>query len=282
MRLDKYLSDMGEGTRSQLKKMIKDGRVTVDGITEKDPGAHVSADSVIFIGDRKIAYEDNVYLMMNKPAGVLSAARDPRQETVLDLIEEPKRKDLFPAGRLDIDTTGLLLITNDGKLAHYLLSPAHHVDKSYKALIEGKVTEDDVSAFAKGFKYDEDLVSMPAELEILEYSSDMAAGNSESQQRSKNSDDVNGSYDEDEKAADTEAYGQLFTTVLVTIREGKFHQIKKMFHARGKEVLKLQRVSFGTLKLDDKLKEGEYRRLTSEEIKELMVLIKKMSYSDRA
>lgn len=234
MRLDKFLSGMGAGTRTEIKKAVKAGLVTVDGAVAKDPGMHVGEDSAVTYRGEPVVYEEFVYYMMNKPAGVISASDDSREETVVDLIDEQKRKDLFPAGRLDRDTEGLLLITNDGALAHRLLSPKHHVDKRYYAEVSGTVTEDDVQAFADGLVLPDGLECLPAKLEILR-----AAATSE---------------------------------IEVVIQEGKFHQIKRMFAARGMEVLYLKRLTMGPLILDDTLEPGEYRRLTNEELQALKSL----------
>ena len=234
MRLDKYLSGMGAGTRTEIKKAVKAGLVTVDGAVAKDPGMQVGGDSAVTFRGEPIVYEEFVYYMMNKPAGVISASDDSREETVVDLIDEQKRKDLFPAGRLDRDTEGLLLITNDGALAHRLLSPKHHVDKRYYAEVSGTVTEDDVHAFADGLILPDGLECLPAKLEILR-----AGATSE---------------------------------VEVVIQEGKFHQIKRMFAARGMEVLYLKRLTMGPLILDDTLEPGEYRRLTEKELQSLKEL----------
>ena len=232
MRLDKYLSGMGAGTRSEIKKAVKAGLVTVDGAVASDPGMHVTEDSAVTFRGRQVVYEDFVYYMMNKPAGVISASDDSREETVVDLIDGHKRKDLFPAGRLDRDTEGLLLITNDGQLAHRLLSPKRHVDKKYYAVVSGTVTEDDVRAFAEGLTLPDGLECLPAELRVLSAR---------------------------EAAAEVE----------ITIQEGKFHQIKRMFLAIGKEVLYLKRLTMGPLALDESLAPGEYRRLTEEELENL-------------
>ena len=232
MGLDKYLSGMGAGTRSEIKKTVKAGLVTVDGAVASDPGMHVTEDSAVTFRGRQVVYEDFVYYMMNKPAGVISASDDSREETVVDLIDGHKRKDLFPAGRLDRDTEGLLLITNDGQLAHRLLSPKRHVDKKYYAVVSGTVTEDDVRAFAEGLTLPDGLECLPAELRVL-------------------------------SARDAAA------EVEITIQEGKFHQIKRMFLAIGKEVLYLKRLSMGPLVLDESLAPGEYRRLTEEELENL-------------
>ena len=237
MRLDKFLSDMGVGSRSELKRSIRKGLVTVNGQVQKDPGADVDTTSEISFDGNPVLYQSFEYYMMNKPAGVISASEDKRQKTVLDLMDSRKRKDLFPAGRLDRDTEGLLLITNDGQLAHRLLSPKHHVDKCYFVRVSGALGEADVQHFAAGISYDEALTAMPAKLRILESGTD-------------------------------------FSTAETTIQEGKFHQIKKMFAAlgNGREVVYLKRLSMGPLTLDPDLAPGEYRALTEEELAALKSL----------
>ena len=225
MRLDKYLAEMGAGTRSELKKAVRAGRVTINGVKVKDSSIHVGEDDVVSMDGKEIKYERFVYYLMNKPAGVISATEDPRERTVLDLIGGQQRKGLFPVGRLDKDTEGLLLITNDGELAHRLLSPGRHVDKVYFARLDGPVGERERELFAQGLRVDEMLTAMPAVLEILESANE----------------------------------------VRVTIREGKFHQVKRMFAAVGREVLYLKRLSMGPLTLDNGLAAGAYRRLTEEE-----------------
>ncbi len=242
MRLDKYLSDMGAGTRSELKKEIRRGAVTVDGAVVKDPGCSVSPSSHVTFRGAEVCYEEFVYYMLNKPAGVISASEDGREPTVVDLIDEQKRKDLFPVGRLDRDTEGLLIITNDGALSHRLLSPKHHVDKVYYARVSGALTEADVQAFQSGLVLPDGLECLPAELKILSVSS-------------------GGEDDADAEAAVSEAE--------ISIREGKFHQVKRMFRAVGCEVTCLQRLSMGPVSLDPALKPGEYRRLTPEELSSL-------------
>lgn len=227
-RLDKYLADAGCGTRSELKKAVRKGTVKVDGVPVKDPGYQLSGNETVTFSGKPVSFEKTVYYLMNKPAGVVSATRDTKEKTVIDLLGENGRPDLFPAGRLDKDTEGLLLITNDGELAHRLLSPRHHVDKNYYVKVQGLLTEEDCRAFAEGLKVSDDFTAMPAELVILQ-----AGEISEAE---------------------------------VTIREGKFHQVKRMFHAVGKEVLYLKRLSMGTLKLDEALKPGEFRPLTKEEL----------------
>ncbi len=229
LRLDKYLSDMGVGTRSDLKSSIRKGRAMINGETCKKPETKVDAekDEIVF-DDRRISYAKHVYYMLHKPAGVVSATRDNVSETVLDLILDKQGKELFPVGRLDKDTEGLLIITNDGDLTHQLLSPKKHVDKVYFAKVNGKVTSEDEKAFEEGVDIGEDKITMPAKLKIL------------------SSDDI--------------------SEVELTIQEGKFHQVKRMFEAVGKEVIYLKRLSMGGLKLDESLAPGEYRELRPEEL----------------
>ena len=232
IRLDKYLADMGLGTRSELKKMIRSGRVQIDGVPAKKPEEKVDVESqTVTVDGKAVAYQTVEYYMLHKPAGVVSATKDKKEKTVLDLIGGQKRKDLFPVGRLDKDTEGLLLLTNDGDLAHRLLSPGKHVDKVYFARIDGKVTEEDVLRFSKGLDIGDADLTLPAKLEIL-----TSAEESE---------------------------------ILLTIQEGRFHQVKRMFEAVGKKVTYLKRMSMGSLVLDENLKKGEYRPLTKEELEKL-------------
>ncbi len=231
IRLDRYLSNTGVGTRSEVKMFIRQGLVAVDGKVAGDPSMKVMTEGcdVRFNGE-EVVYSEFEYLMLNKPQGIVSATNDIREKTVIDLIGHPKAKHLFPVGRLDKDTTGLLLLTNDGQLAHELLSPRKHVDKTYEVLVNKKVEQDTVDAFFKGIELDDGYVTMPALLDIIEYPEE-------------------GTY------------------VRITIREGKFHQIKRMFAGVGMEVLSLNRVSMGTLVLDPKLERGDYRKLTHNELK---------------
>lgn len=235
IRLDKYLADMGCGTRQEVKKFIRSGQVSVDGIVIKKPETKVEQSvQEVFLNGEKVGYESFEYYMLNKPAGVISATEDQSCQTVVDLIKDKKRKDLFPVGRLDKDTEGLLLITNDGALAHRLLSPKKHVDKCYFARICGKVTEEDVRSFEKGVNIgsqEQPEITMPGKLEII------------------TSDDI--------------------SKIRLTIQEGKFHQVKRMFQAVGKEVIYLKRLRMGTLILDENLGIGEYRPLTKEELEKL-------------
>ena len=231
MRLDKYLAEMGVGTRQEVKKQIRQGKAAVNGTVVKAADTKIDETSdEVTISGRNISYVSYEYYMLNKPAGVVSATEDRRDTTVIDLIKEKKRKDLFPVGRLDKDTEGLLLITNDGDLAHRLLAPKKHVDKVYYAKIDGMVTEEDVNRFAEGIDIgaEEEEMTRPAKLDIM-------------------------------KSAEE-------SEIRLTIHEGKFHQVKRMFLAVGKEVTYLKRERMGTLCLDEKLKSGEYRLLTEEEI----------------
>ncbi|MFC7393579.1 pseudouridine synthase [Scopulibacillus cellulosilyticus] len=233
MRIDKLLANMGYGSRKDVKKLLKQGAVIVNECIVKDSKQHVMPDKdEIYVNDEPVIYNEFAYFMLNKPKGVISATEDESQKTVLDLL---KPKDaihhLFPVGRLDKNTTGLLLITNDGQLAHQLLSPKHHVEKTYIAHISGVVTEEDVKYFRKGVKLEDGYVTLPSQLEIIN------------------------------SAAISE--------VKITITEGKFHQIKRMFLAVGKKVIDLKRLTMGPLVLDEKLKQGEYRPLTKEEIEKL-------------
>ena len=236
MRLDKFLVACAVGSRTEVKNLLKAGRVTVNGKKEKSAKLQIDegTDEIRFDG-QKLDYEEFVYYMMNKPQGVISATEDPKHKTVLDLLDDYARaKEVFPVGRLDIDTHGLLLLTNDGKLAHALLSPKRHVDKTYLAQVKGIMTQEDVEKFAQGIPL-KDFTCQPAKLELV--------------------------------ALDREKKQSL---VRVTIAEGKFHQVKRMVAYCGKEVVDLQRLTMGTLTLDEGLKRGEWRRLTKDELEALL------------
>lgn len=341
MRLDKFLADMGVGSRSDLKKAIRKSLVTVNGAVEKDPGAQVSAEDHICFDGAEIRYAEQQYYMLHKPAGVLSASEDRRQTTVVDLIrdaaptdasaanasradrhaagghadgsiarsteDELVRKDLFPVGRLDKDTEGLLIITNDGPLAHQLLVPKHHIDKTYYAIVTGTITEDDQRAFTRGIRYDEKLTALPATLRVLSTGKTVAdlrreLGFPESVSVFVPSDEGNATdhalthSDASRMLAEmriTDPIARLLRTRLagpafigaeepaditedslvseveITIQEGKFHQIKKMVKALpgGKEILYLRRISMGALRLDPNLAPGEFRKLSEDEIR---------------
>lgn len=237
LRIDKYLSDMNIATRSEVKSWIRKGRVSINSITCKkaEEKVDIDEDEVRLDGSR-IIYEEFIYLMLNKPGGVVSATTDKWDKTVLDLIKDNKRKDLFPVGRLDKDTEGLLLITNDGDLAHRLLSPKKEIDKVYYAKVRGMVTNEDKEAFLAGISIGEEKPCLPAKLDIL------------------SSDDI--------------------SEINLTIHEGKFHQVKRMFEALGKEVIYLKRLSMGSLSLDSSLAPGQYRRLKLDELEQLKNITK--------
>jgi 16S rRNA pseudouridine516 synthase len=234
MRIDKMLANLGFGSRKEVKKILKDGAVRVNGQIVKDAKQQVDPDKdVVTINGETVEYKEFIYLMMNKPPGVVSATEDLQDETVIDLLEmEDLIFEPFPVGRLDKDTEGLLLITNDGQLAHRLLSPKKHVPKTYFAVIDGEVTERDVEAFKNGVILDDGYKTKPGELKILK--------------------------------------SGLTSDIELTITEGKFHQVKRMFQAVGKRVIYLKRISMGPLKLDETLELGEYRELTDDEIKQLI------------
>ena len=239
MRLDKFLVACAVGSRTEVKNFLKAGRVTVNGKKEKSAKLQIDEerDEILFDG-QVLEYEEFVYYMMNKPKGVISATEDPKHRTVLDLLDDiAQSKEVFPVGRLDIDTHGLLLLTNDGQLAHDLLSPKRHVDKTYLAQVKGIMTQEDVETFAKGIPL-KDFTCQPARLELV--------------------------------SIDTEKNQ---SQIRVTIAEGKFHQVKRMVAYCGKEVVDLQRLTMGTLVLDENLQRGEWRRLTKEELEVLRASI---------
>ena len=231
LRIDKILSNLGYGSRAELKVYCKKGMVKVNDKVISNPGTQVDTDvDKIEFNNEVVNYREFVYIMMNKPDGYLSATFDKRDPIVLDLIDSSYLAfEPFPVGRLDKDTEGLLVLTNDGQLAHRVLSPKKHVPKTYYAKIEGKVTEEDIKAFEEGVTLDDGYETMPAQLKILK------------------SDDL--------------------SEIELTIHEGKFHQVKRMFESVGKKVVYLKRLSMGKLMLDENLGLGEYRELTDEEVK---------------
>ena len=225
-RLDKILADSGLGTRSSVRDLIKSGKVFINGVREKDPGKKADTDSdEITVGGRSITFREKVYYMLNKPMGVITATEDKKERTVLELIEDEKRRDLFPVGRLDKDTVGLLIITNDGQLSHRLLAPGKHVEKKYLVRVDGEITDEISGSLEAGVDIGDDKPTAPAVIKLI---------------------------------SGSEAY--------ITITEGRFHQIKRMFEAFGLHVTYLKRVSMGGLELDESLAEGEWRYLTEEEI----------------
>lgn len=231
IRLDKYLADLGVGTRNEVKGIIRKGHVLVNGLMVKTPDMKVDEKKdQIVCENRMMQYEQYVYYMMNKPAGVVCATQDNRDETVIDVLcrQIEVTQEVFPVGRLDKDTEGLLILTNDGELSHRLLSPRHHVPKRYEVLCEEAVTEEQVMKLETGVDIGEERLTLPAKVE----------------------------------RADSKR-------IYLTIAEGKFHQVKRMLHAVGNEVEHLKRVQMGTLLLDEHMKSGEARRLTEDEIRSL-------------
>lgn len=232
MRLDKYLADMGVGTRSEVKDLIRKGAVTINEVSCKKAEEKVTDRDQIKVNGNTISYVTKEYYMLYKPSGVLSATWDKQEKTVLDCIDNKKRKDLFPVGRLDKDTEGLLLITNDGELAHQLLSPRKHIEKVYFVVLNGEIQKEQISLLETGIELEVGVTTLPASINVL------YIGNGTSE-------------------------------VEITIYEGKFHQVKRMFEAVGLKVTYLKRLSMGKIILDSTLKKGEYRALTEEEIKQL-------------
>lgn len=233
MRLDKFLSHMGFGTRREVKILIKSKAIQVNNVTVKDSSMHVNeyTDQVYVYGE-VVEYKEFIYIMLNKPAGVISATEDTRDRTVIDLLEDDVRHfEPYPVGRLDKDTVGLLLLTNDGALTHRLLSPNKDVPKVYFARVEGVVNETDTEAFKNGVTLDDGYHTKPGILHIL--------------------------------------HSGPISEIELTITEGKFHQVKRMFEAVGKKVIYLKRLSMGSLKLDASLAEGAYRELTEEELEQI-------------
>lgn len=229
MRLDKYLCDCNLGTRSEVKEYIKKGKVTVNGnlVKKADIQINENLDEISFDGEL-LCFKKFVYIMLNKPDGVVSATEDNVSKTVLDLINYPA-KNLFPVGRLDKDTTGLLLITNDGDLSHQLLSPKKHVDKTYQIKPDHIPNDIEIKCLEEGVDIGDDKPTLPAKVKVT-----------------------------DDK-------------VLLTIHEGRFHQVKRMMEAVNNKVLALKRISFGNLQLDENLPEGQWRELTEDEIKSLII-----------
>lgn len=232
MRLDKFLSETGNGTRTEVKNLIRKGNVTINGIIVKKPELKIDENSdSVFVAGKKIEYSKYEYYMLNKPAGYVSATQDKKEHTVLELITCSNRDDLFPVGRLDKDTEGLLIISNDGEMAHRILSPRHHVSKTYFAKVQGTVTDENVLMVQNGLDIGEGIKTRPGELEIII------------------SDEI--------------------SEIMLTIYEGKFHQVKRMFESMGMKVVYLKRISMGAVCLDETLRKGESRKLTDNEISEL-------------
>ncbi len=229
-RLDKIISNMGYGSRKDVKRFIKDGLIEVNGhiVTKNDIKIDPYIDEIYF-NNEKVEYREYIYLMMNKPKGLVSSTDDPMTRTVIDILEDEYLVYRpFPAGRLDKDTVGLLLITNDGKLAHEILSPKKGIDKTYYVEVNGYVEEKHLKKFEKGIVLDDGYRTLPAQMEII--------------------------------------HSDAISKVYLTIQEGKYHQVKRMFESLSMKVIFLKRISMGPLKLDEELKEGEYRELTEEEL----------------
>ena len=229
IRIDKMLSHLGYGSRKDVKRIIRKGEVLVNGEVIKNDDFKVDSDiDEVVVFDESVSYSEFVYIMLNKPAGVVSATFDNYKQTVIDLVSEFEKQKVFPVGRLDIDTEGLLLITNDGMLCHNLLSPKSHVDKKYYVEFAGEFKEEYYQAFENGITLDDGYVTLPGNIKLI-----------------------------GENKAE------------VTIHEGKFHQVKRMFLSLNMEVTYLKRISFGSLVLDESLKLGEYRLLSDKEVEDL-------------
>ncbi|MCH4477372.1 pseudouridine synthase [Staphylococcus haemolyticus] len=226
MRLDKFLANMGVGTRTEVKQLLKKGKVTVNTSVEKSPKSYINpTEDMVCVNEKQVEFVNNVYIMLNKPKGYISATHDESNRTVIDLIPEYQHLNIFPVGRLDKDTEGLLLITNDGQFSHDLMSPSKHVSKTYEVTSQNPVTKADIDVFKKGIILSDGPVK-PAQLTRINE-----------------------------------------TTSQVTIYEGKYHQVKRMFHAIENEVLELKRLKIAKLALDENLKSGEYKLLSDKELK---------------
>lgn len=227
-RLDKVLAHLGLGTRKEVKKLIRQGRIRIDGQVASNAGMHIFPEQQrISLDDKLLDYQRWIYLMLHKPAGVISATEDARHPTVVDLLPPVWASKVHPVGRLDLDTEGLLLLTNDGQLSHQMLSPKKRVEKEYYAQIEGELTEEHVVQFAQGIQL-KDFTTLPAKLKIITSGKESEA--------------------------------------LITIVEGKFHQVKRMVAAVGGHVTYLKRIRMGPLLLDENLERGAYRKLREEEV----------------
>ncbi len=237
MRLDKFLADVGIGSRSQVKILLKKGRITVDDQIEKNGRTKINEHKQTVTFDNQVLrYQTFYYYILNKPKGIVSATKDNLFKTVVQLLsEEDYRPDIFPVGRLDKDTEGLLLLTNDGALGHDLTQPRKHVEKAYFAIIDGKVTDKTIKQFAAGLTFKNGETARPGELSVKQVKESNTATGFQSE-------------------------------IEVVIHEGKFHQVKRMFEAVDMRVLELKRIRMGNLRLDPTLALGEYRQLTSEEL----------------
>lgn len=233
IRVDKYLTDCGIGTRSEVKKLIQKGLIGVNGVIIKDPGTKIDAEKdTVTKNNEPVVYEHFRYFMLNKPMGCVSATKDNLSDTVLDILKNENIKGLFPVGRLDKDTEGLLLITNDGMLAHNLLSPRKHVEKLYYVEADKELSRENILKMEEGVDIGDEKLTLPSKIEFLGESDNKYCYN-------------------------------------LSIKEGRFHQVKRMFEAFGSNVVYLKRLNMGSLILDEALLPGEYRKLSAEEIKDL-------------
>lgn len=249
IRLDKFLADLGIGSRSEVKKLLKYGRIKVNGEKEKDPSRKIDSDKdeVLYNGE-KLVYQKYFYYMLNKPAGCVSATKDGLSKTVIEYLKNEPTRDLFPVGRLDKDTEGLLLITNDGQLAHRLLSPKKQVEKIYYAFVSQVLTESEIEKFKSGLDIGDETPTLAADISIIsQEEAKLALTNSTIDLNSLN-------------------YKGIYK---VKLKEGRYHQIKRMFQHFGSEVLYLKRLSMGSLNLDQDLQPGAYRKLTHEEVEQI-------------
>lgn len=230
IRVDKYLTDCGTGTRSEVKKLIQKGRISINGTVIKDPGTKIDIDKDIVCNNNEpVVYEQFRYFMLNKPMGCVSATKDNLSDTVLDILKNENTKGLFPVGRLDKDTEGLLLITNDGMLAHNLLSPKKHVEKLYYVEADKRLSDENMTEMENGVDIGDEKLTLPSKIEFVGDSQNKYCYN-------------------------------------LSIKEGRFHQVKRMFEAFGSNVTYLKRLNMGSLILDDDLLPGEYRKLSEDEI----------------
>lgn len=231
-RLDKIIASQGKYSRSEVKKLVKSGRITVDGAVVKSADIKIDPDTaVIAVDGENVGYKKHIYIMLNKPKGVISATDDKSQKTVIDLVPtELFRQGLFPAGRLDGDTTGFVLITDDGDFAHRILSPKNHILKTYHALLQRPVTDEDIEKFKAGIELKDGTLCLEAQVKMLQNEPPVAE---------------------------------------IKIHEGKYHQVKRMFAALGNKVIELRRVKMGNLSLDESLEEGQCREITGEELKKI-------------
>ena len=234
IRLDKYLCDMNIGTRSNVKQLIKKGNITVNDTIINNNDFKVAESDKICVNGRNITYQKYFYYMLNKPSGYVSATVDPKETTVMTLLKEYNRPDLFPVGRLDKDTEGLLLLSNDGMLAHDLLSPKKHISKKYFVILKEPINDEQIVRLESGVDIGEKNITLPAIIEKLDEAS-----------------------------------------LNISITEGKFHQIKRMFEAVSNKVIYLKRISMGKIMLDERLSPGEFRPLTEEEITLLKTYVKR-------